>query len=409
VLPEAVVMAHDLVIVGGGIGGAALGRALAQAGAAVLILERETAFKDRVRGEQMHCWGVAEARALGLHDLLTRTCAHEVRYWSRQVAGTPEAPLRDLVQTSPHRTGSLNFHHPEMQEVVLAAAEAAGATVRRGVRVVGVSPGRPASVRFSQGRGDATASARLVVAADGRDSACRRWAGFEVRRDPGEMVAAGALFAGLRAAEDRVSVFMHPRLGRVTLAVPLGRRRFRTYLAYHRRGGQLGLSGRRATMAYVAASVATGAPRDWYEGAAPMGPLASFDCADRWVPHPYRDGIALVGDAAASNDPSFACGLSLTLRDVRVLRDQLLLRAEPDWDAAGHAYAAEHDRYYDALRRLTGWMRTLFYDPGPEAGALRARALPRLAEDRGRAPDIVGVGPEALSDEDARRRLFGQD
>jgi len=32
----------------------------------VLVLERETQFKDRVRGEQMHPWGVAELKALGI-------------------------------------------------------------------------------------------------------------------------------------------------------------------------------------------------------------------------------------------------------------------------------------------------------------------------------------------------------
>jgi 8-oxo-dGTP pyrophosphatase MutT (NUDIX family) len=32
-------------------------------------------------------------------------------------------------------------------------------------------------------------------------------------------------------------------------------------------------------------------------------------------------GVVLVGDASATSDPSWGCGLSLTLRDVRVLRD----------------------------------------------------------------------------------------
>ncbi len=47
-------MRYDLVIVGGGIAGAALARATAVVGLSVLVLEREPAFRDRVRGEQMH-------------------------------------------------------------------------------------------------------------------------------------------------------------------------------------------------------------------------------------------------------------------------------------------------------------------------------------------------------------------
>jgi hypothetical protein len=101
--------------------------------------------------------------------------------------------------------------------------------------------------------------------------------------------------------------------------------------------------------------------------------------------------VVLIGDAAASNDPSFGAGLSLALGDVRALRDRLL--SEGSWDAAGHDYAAEHDRRYDAVRRVTGWIRTLFLDPGPEAAAIRIRALPRIVAEPSRRIDYVGLGP----------------
>jgi menaquinone-9 beta-reductase len=137
-----------------------------------------------------------------------------------------------------------------------------------------------------------------------------------------------------------------------------------------------------------------------------ISPLASFAGADHWVTHPYRDGVVLIGDAAAASDPSFGCGLSLALRDVRVLRDRLL--AQDDWDKAAHGYADEHDRHYGTIHRITGWMRTLFYDTRPQAAAIRRRAMPRLAEDPTRIPDMVGRGPEALSDDAARHRFFGE-
>jgi len=53
---------YDIVTVGGGLGGSALARAMAARGARVLVLEREKQFKDRVRGEFLAVWGVAEAR-----------------------------------------------------------------------------------------------------------------------------------------------------------------------------------------------------------------------------------------------------------------------------------------------------------------------------------------------------------
>ncbi len=52
-------MAYDMITVGGGLAGSALAKNLAERGYRVLVLERETRFKDRVRGEQMHPWGVS--------------------------------------------------------------------------------------------------------------------------------------------------------------------------------------------------------------------------------------------------------------------------------------------------------------------------------------------------------------
>jgi 2-polyprenyl-6-methoxyphenol hydroxylase-like FAD-dependent oxidoreductase len=60
----------DVVIVGGGIAGAALAFALAREGLGVTVLEATTDYPDRVRGETMQCWGVAEARELGVEQVL---------------------------------------------------------------------------------------------------------------------------------------------------------------------------------------------------------------------------------------------------------------------------------------------------------------------------------------------------
>jgi flavin-dependent dehydrogenase len=65
-------MDYDLVIVGGGLAGSALAKNMAEHGARVLVCEREQQFRDRIRGEGMHPWGVTGARALGLYDTLRR-------------------------------------------------------------------------------------------------------------------------------------------------------------------------------------------------------------------------------------------------------------------------------------------------------------------------------------------------
>lgn len=114
---------------------------MAERGAKVLVLERETQFKDRVRGEMIVPWGVAEARELGVLDLLKDSCAHEV---SAIEMGTGQ---RDFRSTTLQQLPALTFAHQEMQETLIAAAEEAGAEVRRGVSVEriepGTQPGRP--------------------------------------------------------------------------------------------------------------------------------------------------------------------------------------------------------------------------------------------------------------------------
>ena len=388
----------DIVTVGGGLGGAALARAMAERGARVLVLERERRFADRVRGEALMPWGVAEARALGLESLLLATCAHPLPWLDIFVAGL-QIVHRDMPASTAHAAPWLAFYHPAMQEAVLESAAGAGAEVRRGVRVSGVKPG-PVVVLDD---GEAI-PARLVVGADGRSSLMRKWAGFPVRRDPERLLFSGVLLDGVPAPEDAAAILFSPGAGRIGLVIPQGGGRVRAYVGYHRdadppRAPDLGH--------FLEESVRAGAGPALWAAARPAGPLAMFEGADTWVDRPYRDGVALVGDAAAASDPTWGQGMSLTLRDVRTLRDHLV--ADDDWTAAGHAYAAEHDRYYGVVHRVDGWFSDVFMDVGPEADERRSRALPLIAADQTRLPDIQFGGPDLPADDAVRRRFFAED
>jgi len=112
---------YDVITVGGGLGGSSLARSLAERGLSVLVLEREKEFRDRVRGEQMHPWGVAEAKSLGIHELLSTTCGHDLPWWDLTLAGNRMA-RRDLTATTLQRAPELSFYHPAMQEVLIQAA-----------------------------------------------------------------------------------------------------------------------------------------------------------------------------------------------------------------------------------------------------------------------------------------------
>jgi menaquinone-9 beta-reductase len=396
---------HDIIVVGGGLAGAAFGGAMAQKGASVLVLEREAEFKDRIRGEILSVWGVAELQKLGLDDLMRTTCGRELRWFDTYFAGALIAH-RDLVVTSALGLHSINWIHHEMEEVLLCAAADAGAEVRRGVHVRGVRPGEAPSAWIEDASGTCELKARLIVAADGRSSNVRKWGDFEVHRDEYGLLIAGVLLEMPQVDPEVESYVLNPANGSGVFIAPQRDGLVRAYAGVERHSSTR-YQGMADLPQFIKDSIEAGAPAHWYSGIRHAGgPLATFDGADTWVEHPYKDGIVLIGDAASSNDPSYGQGQALALRDARVLSDHLV--ATDDWDRAAHAYAADHDRYYGALHRFTGWFYQLFLQPGAGADALRARALPLLGEDPTRMPDVMISGPDRPMDEEVRGRMFGE-
>ncbi|MGB2693647.1 MAG: NAD(P)-binding protein, partial [Dehalococcoidia bacterium] len=113
---------YDIISVGGGLGGSALAIAMAKKGHRVLVLEGEPAFRDRVRGEQVAAWGVAEAKELGIFDLLLSACANEEPWWDVYLGGI-QIQHRNVVETTPQQVPNLTFFHPAMQETLLQEAK----------------------------------------------------------------------------------------------------------------------------------------------------------------------------------------------------------------------------------------------------------------------------------------------
>lgn len=397
-------MARDAIIVGGGLGGSALAEQLARAGRDVLVLERETQFRDRVRGENMLPWGVAAARRLGILGDLIAAGGNPANTWMTYAMGRPSPP-RDLRATTPGGDTMLSMFHPDIQDAVIARATKAGATVKRGATALSLDagPGKTPSVTYEFEGQLVSESARIVVGADGRFSQMRTWAGFEISRDPKFLTIAGTLIDGTDVPHDGAYLCMGP--GFASFWAPLGNGKSRTYFVYPTATGKRGLTGDKKAGEFLQALQSVGTPASWTANAKSIGPLAEFDGADRWVESPAKDGVVLVGDAAASSDPSWGCGLSLTLTDVEHLADQL--NGNKDWNAALGAYARQHDEYYGALHRIHAWLRELFWTPGPEADARRHRVFSRLSQDPTGFPDSVGLGPFGPSDEQARQLILG--
>lgn len=394
---------YDLVIAGGSIAGAALGFAAQRAGARVLIVERERTFRDRVRGESLHPWGVAEVHRLGLRQVLDQTPAQVARYWDTYVGGM-RVDRRDLVATTASQLTGLNVHHPELQAALLAAAETAGAEVRRGEKVTAVEPGASVAVEI-EGRVRSRVRARLAVVADGRDSSVRRQLGVRVRGEGSTMLTTGVLLEGVRCDDSTIGMFHPAEFGATALSIPLPRDRVRLYLIHRASGSQTGrgYSGQSQLPALVERCLHIGVPADTLSHARAIGPLATFDTTCWSIePGDLPRGVVFLGDAAGNVDPLFGCGQSLALRDARSFVEHWQT-CGGDLLLAAARYAADRRAYHAAQLRIEAWLTRILYTQGPAGEALRAATLPRLAE---LGIDLIGRGPDSPTDAAVEARLF---
>jgi 2-polyprenyl-6-methoxyphenol hydroxylase-like FAD-dependent oxidoreductase len=396
---------YDIITVGGGIGGSSIAKAMAENGKKVLVLEREKAFKDRVRGEWTAPWGVDEIQKLGLYDDLVAAGAYPAPKFAGY-AGPAPLPLRNFPEDCAMKLPALTMYHPAMQAAVIEAAAKAGAEVRRGVKVSKVTPGEEPHVEWEQDRKTQTAKARLVVGADGRNSMTRKWGGFESREEEGGNQLAGVLIENYSGLDDTATGVFNPFMGQIALIFPQGGGKARAYFGTRIDKAER-LQGDGDFQKLVEMSVQTGAPAALYEGVRQAGPVATFPGYDSWVEHPYKDGIALVGDAAQTSDQTWGQGLSITFKDARLLRDALL--STDDWDAAGHKYAEAANWSFEQVRLVEEWQTQVMMDQSEEANAIRSTVLPRMMTGQAALPETHFAGPDlAPADEAARKGLFGE-
>ena len=383
---------YDLLIIGGGLAGATLGRSMALAGAHVLIIEKETEFRDRIRGEVLLPWGSVEAKELGIYDVLLQSCAREAPRELFFLAGEPTPP-RDFLTSTPKQTCVLSFFHPDMQEVLLGDAVKSGAEVWRGAAVRAVYPGSGPEAEIVVDGETRRISARLIVGADGRESQLATLLNFERERDPPELFTGGLQFAGDMPTEAALYFFLHGISGRGSILIQNKPGNYRVYLLYHKDAVQRRLSGARDYPAVLEHFREIGIPASWLERVTPHGVFATFDGAHRWITKPVLGNCVLIGDAAAASDPVWGNGLSRTLRDVRLLRDRL--QGDGDWQGAAEAYAADHDDFFHRLRRAEHLNSTLLFSMGDAAEARRLRAYALMEKHPELVPDVSGLGPEA--------------
>lgn len=389
----------DVVVVGGGIGGGSLAYALADAGLGVTVLEATTEFEDRVRGESMQPWGMKEARELGVEQTLLDAGAHIAPTWKQydeELGEVGEIPMSIMVPGIP---GTLNLRHPVACQALIDAASAAGATVVRGVRDVTISSNGSPTVSYAT---EATANevrTSLVVGADGRASKIRKQVGIELERQEPISYIAGLLVEGLDGVPDDHDVLAG------------GEELF--FVMFHQGGGRARVyqcptaaekqrfAGRDGTARFLADCGRSSYP--WAAEVArgtPAGPCATYPGDDTWTDAPYDDGVVLIGDAAGHNDPIIGEGLSIAMRDARMVRDLVLDNARDP--AALAPYGAERFARMERLRLIADILAITQVEVAENRAARRAFLGEKMATmDPEVFPLMVGAaaGPETIPQE----------
>jgi len=390
----------DVAVVGGGIGGSSLGAFLARAGLNVLVLERLTRFEDRVRGEWMAPWGVAELKKLGLYDRFMAAGGHHlarnVGYDELLTRAQAEAGAIRFAGIHPEAPGPLCMEHVVMQNVALDAAAEAGAVVRRGVSQITVTPGAHPSLAFEHDGSRHEVSCGWIVGADGRTSTVRRQLGIDLQEAPLDHLIVGLLIEGADGWPEDLSAI--GKFGDLHyLVFPQGGGKVRIYADYAY-GGQARFNGKDGAHELLAAFALPEVPHsDAVAQARPVGPCRSYPSQDAWVDQPCVEGAVLIGDAAGYNDPILGQGLSMTLRDSRLVGE--VLAAGQPWNAAAfRSYVEERRERLRRLRFVASFITTLNARFEPEDLERRARAFRRMAEDPSIRMVVMAAfaGPETL-------------
>lgn len=159
---------HDVVIVGARVAGAATAMLLARLGHDVVVVDQASFPSDTVSTHAIARSGVVQLRRWGLLEAVLDSGAPAIRQVTLHAGG------ESVSRTIRHKAGVGLVVAPrryELDTIIAAAAQRAGADVRMGVTVTGVQRdgrGRVTGIYGHDGAGAAIdLGARYVIGADG--------------------------------------------------------------------------------------------------------------------------------------------------------------------------------------------------------------------------------------------------
>jgi len=393
----------EVLIVGGGVAGSALAITLARAGHQVTIIEKSLKHIDRVRGEWIAPWGVAETERLGLYELLVGSGGHHLdRHipYSEEVA--PEvaaAEAIDLRAFSPSLKPPLCLRHPVMCDLLNEEALRAGALLLRGVTDVKLQVGVRPEVHYRHLGALHSLRPRIVVGADGRNLIVRNQAGIGLHRDPTHHLMTGMLVDNIEGWPEGLETIGTEKDVHF-LVFPQSASRARLYICYGSEQKDR-FAGDGAQKRFLDAFRLASVPgSDHLANGVAAGPCNSYGNEDTWTDTPLAPGVILIGDCAGHNDPILGQGLSIAYRDVRIVRD-LMLDNQQWTPAIFEPYAKERRERLRRLRFAASLLAVISAEFGPEARARRLRIREKWRHDPTTASAQITafIGPEVFPPE----------
>lgn len=305
-----------VVVIGAGIGGLAVARALALRGADVTLLEQAPDITEVGAGLQISPNGMAVLRGLGLDAALIAASvqARAVCLHNHHGAQVVRLELTRLPDPAYHFV-----HRADLIDLLATGAREAGVKIRLLQKVSTVAGGAQPTVHIANGT---TLSADLVIGADGLHSVLRPVLNHTDAPFFTGQVAWRAVVPNTDRRGPEAWVHMGP--GRHVVSYPL------------RGGTALNIVAVQERKAWAAEGwTQTDDPANLRDAFADFGPpvrdmLARVTDARLWglFRHPVapvwqRDHLALLGDAAHPTLPFLAQGASMALEDAWVLADEL--------------------------------------------------------------------------------------
>ncbi|MEQ8898900.1 MAG: FAD-dependent monooxygenase [Roseovarius sp.] len=306
-----------IVVVGGGIGGLAVARALALRGAEVTVFEQAEAIREVGAGLQVSPNGFRVLDALGLGCALRAVSVQgqAVRLKDYRGGEVLRLDMGGLESAEYHFV-----HRADLIDVLATGAREAGVRIRLLQHAEGVRPGARPDVALARGVG---VQADLVVGADGLHSVVRQALNGTVAPFFTRQVAWRAVVPNAAGRGPEVHVHMGPH--RHVVSYPL------------RGGAALNLVAVQERAEWQAESWSQRDDPDSLRAAfADFGPevremLSRVETVHLWglFRHPvarawHGAGTVLLGDAAHPTLPFMAQGASMALEDAWVLAEELM-------------------------------------------------------------------------------------